>query len=63
MILVILNFENYCPNLEGMSMSIMLMVEIDSTVGLLRIKEISTVWGRGGCHIKEHIYILRKSVA
>ena len=62
MILVILNFENYCPNLEGMSMSIMLMVEIASTVGLSRIKEISTGRSWGGRHIREHICILRKSV-
>ena len=45
MIPVILKFENYCLNLEGMSMFIMFMVEIASTVGLSRIKEISTVWG------------------
>ena len=58
---VILKFENYCPKLEGMSMFIMLIVEIVSTVELSRIK-ISTGRSWGGRHIKEHICILRKSV-
>ena len=61
MIPVILKFENYCLNLEGMSMFIMFMVEIASTVGLSRIKEISTGRSWGGRHIRAHICILRKS--